>query len=134
MDHREWLSIGESPKASRFNVLPCSVKYSGNVDGSKFIVETSPSLRATFRGRPLEGKLVDLDALGYCGHTLKTEDVADIEDDSANESNYELREVRKVPNGNSFDKLVVWEHGNMPSSTDPWASKLEELLVLAKYL
>ncbi|PRT53579.1 hypothetical protein B9G98_01199 [Wickerhamiella sorbophila] len=87
------------------HILPCKINYDGAVDTTNFAVSGS---QASFRGRPLVGRTVDLH--GYTGVVLEPDT---------------HRVARK------FDTLTVWGHGVADQDT---ADRLQELLTVSRAL
>lgn len=87
------------------HVLPCKINYDGAVDTANFVVNGS---EASFRGRPLVGRNVDLN--GYTGVVLEPET---------------HRVARK------FDTLTVWGHGH--ADVDK-VDRIQELLTVSRAL
>lgn len=117
-----WIELSDGD-AKSLHILPCSVKYDGSVEGSKFgISDSDGKLRSKFQGRLLHGRKVDLKAYGFTGFSL---------DFSENESSDETAEL--VRHHNQFDSILVWEHGRDVDATNAWV-KVEELLKLSRAL
>lgn len=139
---RNWVELKENTSSTECHIWPCLIKYSGPVDKSKFEIQLSGTPSARLRGRPLKGRQLDLISHGFSGFeiSLPTQkaEVDDAEFEVASPTSpaeiesCAISATEMVQTGPPFGKIIVWEHGKVPGNSDPWASKLEELLAFAR--
>lgn len=114
------------------HLMPCSIHLNGPASVSKYFQpvvsrsthnESDDILEASFRGRPLQGRVVELPS-DYVGIVLKKEDNKGPQGDTAEDRNDENQRWTPI---HQFDKFTYWNWDKQPSANDTVVKALDWL-------
>ncbi|XP_022331402.2 ribonuclease H2 subunit C-like [Crassostrea virginica] len=117
----EKLSVESAKKDSTVHFFPCEIKYNGEAEVDRYFNtsvkkcegEDGETFKASFRGRPLNGKIENVPS-GYTGIIMKE-----------HRRPFSEEEERTVTVTHTFDKFHYWNLDKKPSADDRYTQMLD---------
>lgn len=118
----EKITVESAKKDSSVHFFPCEIKYNGEAEVDRYFntsikeckrEDGEEMLTATFRGRPLNGKIERVPS-GYTGIIMKEQ-----------RRPFTEEEERTVTVTHTFDKFHYWNLDKKPSADDRFSQMLD---------